>query len=171
MNSFVQRHSQSVMGVLSGFDRLLFRGTIRMLATAKGLMGYLWAGQMLLKDFGNWSQQLTERVKEESLQVARDAGRPVIYLNDNSLRKEDLARSIARRDGIDRGLVCVLSAVEPCWSYDIHRNRAQKKLQLVSRQRKCLHLYHYHIHEQFGLSHARLQTWLPFNIRVCLNGR
>jgi hypothetical protein len=171
MNAFLQRHQSSVMGMLSGFDRLLFRGTLRFLATAKGLMGYLWSVKTLLKDFGDWSLQLTEQVKRDSLQVATDAGRPVVYVIDPSARKEELALEIARRDKIDRGLVCVLTAVEPCCSYDIHRNREKKKLELVARQRKCLHLYHYQVHPQFGLMHARLQTWLPFNVKVCLNGR
>jgi hypothetical protein len=171
MNSFVQRHASSVIGVLSGFDRLLFRGTLRMLATAKGLMGYLWSTQTLLKNFGQWSEQLTAKVREESEQAVRKAGRPIVYINDPSARKEDIARDIARRDGIDQGVVCMLTAVEPCWSYDIHRSREKKKLELVCRQRKCLHLYHYQIHPQLGLMHARLQTWLPFNVKVCLNGR
>src|SRR5215831_18000502 len=75
MNSFVQRHSSSVIGVLSGFDRLLFRGTLRMLATARGLMGYLWSTQTLLKDFGQWSERLTGQVREQSEQTVRNAGR------------------------------------------------------------------------------------------------
>jgi hypothetical protein len=171
MKEFVQRHCASVIGTLSGFDRLLFRGTQRMLATVRGMMNYLWARQVRLTEFGDWSQELTGQVRAESEQVAADAGRPVLYLNDPSARKEDLAREIARRDKIDSGLVCVLSAVEPCWSYDIHRDRANKKLVLVSRRRKCLHLYHYLMHEELGLMHVRLQTWLPFNLKVCLNGR
>jgi hypothetical protein len=171
MNPFLQRHADSVTGMLSGFDRLLFRGTLRMLATARGLMGYLWSLQVLLKEFGGWSQELTQRVRAASEQVAHDAGRPIIYLNDPSIRKEDLARQIARRDKIDGGLICVLSAVEPCWSYDLHRNRDKKKLELVCRWRKCLHLYHYRIHPRLGFMHGRLQTWLPFNVKICLNGR
>jgi hypothetical protein len=171
MNGFVQRHASSVIGVLSGFDRLLFRGTLRMLATAKGLMGYLWSTQTLLKDFGQWSEQLTAQAREGSEQAVRKAGRPIVYINDPSARKEDLARDIARRDGIDQGVVCMLTAVEPCWSYDIHRSREKKKLELVCRRRKCLHLYHYQMHPRLGLMHARLQTWLPFNVKVCLNGR
>src|SRR5438876_4405626 len=114
MNAFLQRHQSSVMGMLSGFDRLLFRGTLRFLATAKGLMGYLWSVRTLLKDFGDWSLQLTEQVKGDSLQVARDAGRPVVYVIDPWARKEEMALEIARRDKIDQGLVCVLSSVEPC---------------------------------------------------------
>jgi hypothetical protein len=157
--------------MLSGFDRLLFRGTLRMLATAKGLMGYLWSLQVLLKQFGDFSQHLTEQIRTASEQVAHDARRPIIYLNDPSIRKEDLARQIARRDRIDSGLICILSAVEPCWSYDLHRNRAKKKLELLCRWRKCLHLYHYRIDPQLGFMHGRLQTWLPFNVKICVNGR
>lgn len=171
MDSFVQRHASSVIGTLSGFDRLLFRGTLRRLASAKGLFSYLWMLKVLLKDFGDWSQDLTRQVRDCAEQVVREAGRPILYLRDSSLRKEELARRIARRDGIDRGLVCMLTAVEPCCSYDINRNRATRKLELVPRQRKCLHLYHYRIDPVFGFMHARLQTWLPFNLKLCINGR
>jgi hypothetical protein len=66
----------------------------------------------------------------------------VQYLTDSSVSKEDLAKQIATRDKVDRGLVCVFTSVEPCWSFEIHRNRAAKKLQLQSRRRKCLQLYH-----------------------------
>ena len=114
---------------------------------------------------------LTKQVKDQSLAVAEAAGRPVRYLADPSIRKEDLAREIARRDGIDKGLVCVFTAVESCRSFEIHRNRAGKRLELRSQNRRCLHVYHYMIHPQLGFLHARLQTWLPFTLSVCINGR
>jgi hypothetical protein len=101
----------------------------------------------------------------------RDAGRPVRYLPDPSASKEDLARAIAGRDGIGSGPVCLLSAVEPCWSFEVRRDRVAKKLVLEPRYRKCLHLYHYWMDERVGLVHVRVQTWLPLGVRVCLNGR
>jgi len=171
MLEFVQRHGSSVIGVLSGFDRLLFRGTLRRIANAAGLSSFLSHTGVLLKDFGKHSEKLTEQVKEASLAAAKEAGRPVRYLCNPSVRKEDIARDIARRDGISNGLICVLSAVEPCHSFEIHRDRAAKRLVLRSHQRRCLHLYHYLIHPQLGFLHARVQTWLPFNVSVCLNGR
>jgi hypothetical protein len=171
MNEFVQRNASSVIGMLSGFDRLLFRGTLRRIANAAGLSSFLSYTKVLLKDFGDHSMILTEQVKTASLAVAAKAGRPVQYLPDPSVRKEDLAREIAQRDKIDSGLVCVFTAVEPCWSFEIHRNRAAKKLELRSRQRRCLHLYHYMIHPQLGFLHARVQTWFPFTVGVCINGR
>ncbi len=171
MKTFVQRHCASVIGVLNGFDRVLFRGTHRILATAKGMMNYLWDKKVLLKDFGDWSNDLTKQIRARSEQVAHDGGRPVRYVNDSSLRKEQIAQEIAARDKIEHGLVCVLTAVEPCWSYTLRRDRGQKRLVLVSQRRKCLHLYHYLMHEELGLMHIRVQTWLPFNVKICLNGR
>jgi hypothetical protein len=61
--------------------------------------------------------------------------------------------------------------VEPCQAFDLYRNREQKRLQLVSRQRKCRFFYFYFIDREFGLMHVRLQSWIPFGVQVCLNGR
>jgi hypothetical protein len=36
---------------------------------------------------------------------------------------------------------------------------------------KCLHYYFYFLHPIFGLMHLRLQSWFPFLVNVCLNGR
>jgi hypothetical protein len=171
MLKFLQQHAASVIGVISGFDRLRFRGTWLRIANVAGLGSFLHYMGVLLKDAGQWMESRTEQVKKASLAVADRLGRPVVYVNDPSAKKEDMAREIAVRDGIKEGLVCVLTAVEPCVSFDIQRNRAKKQLELVSRWRKCLHLYHYYQHPQFGLMHMRLQTWFPFNVWCCVNGR
>ena len=171
MKEFVRRHAASVTGVISGFDRLRFRGTWRLGASVRGLRRFMSHVGVLLKDAGQWMNECTEQVKKASLAVADAQGRPVEYVNDPSARKEDIAREIAERDGITEGLVCVLTAVEPCSSFDIQRNREKKQLELVSRRRKCLHLYHYYQHPSFGLMHMRLQTWFPFTLWCCVNGR
>ena len=46
-----------------------------------------------------------------------------------------------------------------------------KRLSPVVEERKCLHLYHYYEHPVFGRCHLRLQSWYPFTVDVCLNGR
>jgi hypothetical protein len=61
--------------------------------------------------------------------------------------------------------------VEPCRTFDIFRNRDTQRLELVLRDRQCLHLYHYAIHPRFGFMYARLQTWFPFAIQIGINGR
>lgn len=171
MERFVSRHADAVIGTLSGFDRLVFRGTLRRLAHCSGMMAYLWAARVLLKDFGGHAQELSRQVKEASETLAQQSGRPLRYLASSALSKEAIAREIAQADRIEQGLVCILTAVEPCLSYEIVRNRAAKRLELQARRRKCLYLYHYTIDPLLGFMNARIQTWFPFSIQVCLNGR
>ena len=45
------------------------------------------------------------------------------------------------------------------------RVKPSKHLLLISKERKCLHLYYYYQDREFGLMHIRLETWLPFTIR------
>jgi hypothetical protein len=156
---------------LSGFDRLVFRGTLRQIAFVAGLMGFLWKRRVLLKEFGAWAQTQTKRLIETSREEAERLRRPIVYLPSSRTDKEAEARKIAARDGVTEGLIAVLECVEPFQGFEIYRNRDAKKLQLVPRIRKCKVLYHYFIDPVFGFMNARIQTWLPFNVQICINGR
>jgi hypothetical protein len=171
MQSFLTKFGAVVRGVLSGFDRLFFRGTLRNLAYTRGLQHYLWANRIPYKDFADHSLEVTARLEEASLHQARQLGREIRYLNSAQHRKEDIAREIAARDRIKNGLICVLRSVDPCMSFQITKNYKTRKLEIHYRRRKCIHLYHYQIHPLFGFMHTRIQTWFPFRIYVCLNGR
>lgn len=171
MHEFIAKHQDKIAGTLSGFDRLVFRGHLRSIGHPQGMMSYLWTNQVFLKNFGDHVEKVTERVKEASLAAAKACRRPVKYLNSSQLNKETIARDILAQDGIRAGLVCVLSCLEPCWKFEIHRNRMTKKLELKLRPGKCLFLYHYQVHPVFGFLNARIQTWFPFSIQICLNGR
>jgi hypothetical protein len=142
-----------------------------MISFVNGMGSFLCRSGVLLKNFGAYADSLTRTLMSASLAEAERFGRPVVYLESAATDKEQEARAIAQRDKITDGLVCILKSVEPCQGFDIHRSRAEKRLVLVSRRRKCLHLYHYFIDPFFGWMHARIQTWLPFTIQVCINGR
>lgn len=171
MKNFMGVIGKNVLGVLSGFDRLVLRGTMRMIAHTSGMLKFLSSVGVLLKDFGPYVERTSMRLKEASTAAARASGRPVEYLPSAQGSKEEVALKIATRDAIRQGLIAVLSAVEPCVSFEIHRNRQERVLELRAVHRKCLFLYHYFIHPIFGFMHARIQTWFPFTIQVCLNGR
>ncbi len=171
MLSFLSRFGSLVRGVLSGFDRLSLCGSLRNLAYCRGLQAYLWAQRIPYKDFADHSQKVSARLEDASLRQARALGREIRYLNSSQHCKEAIARQIAARDHIRNGLICVLRSVDPCLSFQITKNRDTKKLEIHYRERKCLHLYHYQIHPVFGFMHTRIQTWFPFRIYVCLNGR
>lgn len=171
MQEFLQKHAPVVTGCLKGFDRLVFRGTLRRLAYVDGLMSYLGFLGVLLKDFGALVLKWTEQVKTAAIDAVESCGRPVIYMRSGQTSKEDTARRIAERDGIREGLVCMLTAVESCQTVELHRNRERKRLELRMCERKCLHMYRYEIHPRLGFIHVRMQTWLPFSVQVYLNGR
>ena len=171
MKEFVRRHAAAVIGILSGFDRILFRGALRALMYEGGMMGYLSGANVRLTEFGAHAERVTAQVRAACVSVAERAQRPVIYLSSARTSKEDQARVIAARDRIDTGLICIFKSVEPCLSYEIHRNREKQWLELKLTERKCLHYYQYWMHPRLGLMHARIQTWFPFTIHVCLNGR
>jgi len=168
---FIQRFGDKITGVLSGFDRLVLRGSLLAIVPVEGMKRVLWLKNILLKDFGRWAERMTAQLKEASLKAARDQQRPIVYLQSASTDKEEVARKIATKDGITTGLVGVLKCLEPCNSFEIHRNPQTHKLELIGRMRKGLVLYHYWIDPQFGWMNARIQSWLPFSIQVCLNGR
>ena len=171
MKRFIAKHADKITGVLSGFDRLVLRGTLRPIAYVDGLKRLFWRQNVLLKEFGPYAQRLTEQLREASLRQAKEQRRPITYLSSSQTNKEEVALRIAQEDGITKGLIAVLTCVEPCPGFEVYRNRDAKRLELVSRFRKGLTLYHYMIDPVFGFMNARIQTWLPFTIQICINGR
>ena len=171
MKRFIQQHADQISGVLSGFDRMRFRGTLRWLAYTPGMGRFLNHIGILLKDFKNYVQGVTNQIRDTTQQLAEDHGRPLRFLDSSRISKEETARQIAQRDNIQEGLVCIFSAVESCFSYEVHRNPERHWLELKGRNQKCLHYYFYLQHPQFGFMHLRLQTWFPLTIHIALNGR
>lgn len=171
MDAFIQKYQKDVTGVLSGWDRVRIRGMQRILANVGGMMSYLSHVGVRLKDFGAFVERTCLRVREASEEAARRLDRPVQYLFSAAVDKYQEAQNIAQRDQVQEGLVCVFSCVEPCLAYQLRSDRATKTLGLQMASRKCVHLYHYWMHKDFGLMHARLQTWFPFTLEVCFNGR
>ena len=80
MRSFIQAHMSKVIGMISGWDRLRFRGTVRLLAHVAGLMRFLSYTGRLLKDFGGHAEAMSRQTRAASLAVAEAAGRPVVHL-------------------------------------------------------------------------------------------
>ena len=171
MNAFLRAFAGIVLGVLHGFDRLVFRGHLRKLTTVQGMECHLHANHVLYKDFEAYVQQKTRQLIESSLDTARSLQRPVIYLESSRLSKEEEAAKIAARDGISAGLICVFKCVEPCWTFEMHRNRERKLLEVQGKFGKCSFLYHYYQHPDWGAMYARVQTWFPFAMQIGINGR
>src|SRR4030042_4327696 len=56
MNRFEEKYNENLLGVISGFDRLVLKGTLRPLSYPAGMMNLLFEKEVLLKDFGPYVQ-------------------------------------------------------------------------------------------------------------------
>jgi hypothetical protein len=171
MLRFFQRFQSEVVGILHGLDRIRFRGTKRFVSTLRGMAEYLWKRQIRLKDFSGYAQAVTQTLRAGVQEQAAAWGHPIDYLNSYSISKEDKALELANQRGLSQGLVAILSCVERCQSFTVRRDALSRKLQLCCIPMKCLFYYHYFLDPVFGLLHVRTQTWFPFTVHVCLNGR
>jgi hypothetical protein len=170
VNAFLQKFALLVAGVLQGFDRLVFKGKLRQLYAPDGMHCLLGVNHIPRSDFKAYARNLTAKVLDASLTAhGRELDR-YRYLRSSSTDKEQLARAIAAEHGVREGLVCVLQCVEPCWTFDKATN--VDGLPIIRGEKgKCSNLYHYYLHPQIGWMYVRLQTWLPFEIQVGINGR
>lgn len=80
-------------------------------------------------------------------------------------------RHLPRPSDSKEDLVCVLSAVEPGLFYGVAGNRQEQKLELRRKMRPALHYYFYWDHPALGLINARVASYFPYDVHICLNGR
>lgn len=175
MATFAEIQPEQTTGRLAMFDRVLFKGHLTGLYPKDAFARLLSKQGVLLKDFDQYVKSATEKVKAHAQSIAEQAGRPYMYLASATTQasgqsKEGLAREIAKRDGVQQGLICVLAVLELCGSFDVRGNHETHKKEVVYRQRKCLHFYFYYIDPEFGFMHVRLESWFPFQIQVYING-
>ena len=170
-NAFLAQHQADVIGVVSGLDRLRFKGSLPQLYQPRTMDAYLQVKKILFKDFKEFAVDLTQRIKAAALRMAEIAQRPFEYLRSSQSRKETLARELIKRDQLQEGLVGIFGCVEPCRTYFLRGNRQTQKLEFTLESGKCQHFYFYHLHREFGLMHLRLQSWFPFQVHICINGR
>ena len=173
MGSFERVHAGQVTGTLVMFDRMIFKGHLLAFYKQDGARCFLWSQGVPLKEFAPWAKATTAMIAEHARSLATSAGRPVINADSapSELRKEEIARSIAERDGITDGIVCLISAMQPCRSFQVSRNGTTGRLQMRSRPRKCLHHYLYLVDDEFGFMHVCIQGWMPWEIQIYVNGR
>ena len=175
MTTFESVHESRVVGKLVAIDRLILKGHLNGWMPKGAFARFLLVKSVLLVAFKGYVSRVTGQLKAHAMALAAKAGRSYEYLErahtaGSGSSKEELARAIAERDGIQEGLIAVFSAVEPCMSFNVRGNRETHKLEVVRGARKCLHFYFYIMDREFGFMHVRLQSWFPFNIQVYVNG-
>lgn len=171
MESFLKQHGARIVGVLTGFDRIVFRGTLRNLSYVAGMESFLGFHDAAFSRFGKFVQEASDRVRQHAREFARKHGRRYIHIESPQVSKEEWASHIAEQDGIQDGLVCVFGCTEVCQAYEYVPDKSRTGPWLRKKTRQCLHVYFYFMDREFGLTYVRLQTWFPMDIQIGVNGR
>jgi len=167
MKDFVETHQTKIKGVLSCFDRMLFRGYLP-LQCGSQMASFLNQQSIPFRNLKDFLTEHSLMLKSHAMKMAQEAGRPYEYLR-NKIPMERKAKELADKDGIEKGLVCVFSILEPCrtFSFKFHKGGAFAH----SARRKCLHLYYYFMEPGFGMIHVKIQTWFPMMMQIYVNGQ
>src|SRR5215468_7351849 len=103
MDQFIAKHADNLQGVLSCFDRVLFRGYLPFFSSW-AMASFLETRRVHRRDVKRCVLTQACWLKDHARQMAAREGRPYQYFGERT-RKEDLAREVAERDGIQEGLV------------------------------------------------------------------
>ena len=167
LSRFVTKFTDSIVAVLSCFDRVIFKGHLP-INNGKALEGFV---DHVLKirrcDFMDFAQEKSEALVEHAKRLAQEAGAEYHHLQ-GKVRKDKLVDEILRKRPILEGLICALCCMECCPSFRLASGKGRPRLVNARRQQRVL--YFYFLDPQLGLIHVRLTTWFPFTLQVYVNG-
>jgi hypothetical protein len=163
---FAVKHQDKISGILSCFDRVIFRGYLP-LSYPKGMSGFLYQQKVLLKNFKDYAPAIAERIKEHVKALVEQAGAVYRHLPSKE-PMEAQARRIVQEKGIREGIVCAYSQLETCSSFRFQVSGGLPGLRLDFR--RCLVIYVFVMHAVLGLIHVKIHTWFPLTMQVYVNG-
>lgn len=163
---FIAKNKDRIHGVLSCFDRVIFRGHLP-LSYPQGLAGFLYEQNVLLKHFKDYAPQIAERVKTHVKALVQRAAATFRHLVSKQ-PMEELARRLVAEKKITAGIVCGFSQLETCRTFRLQYHQDHPRLR--HDRRKCLALYVFLMHPVLGLIHVKILTWFPLLMQVYVNG-
>ena len=102
-NLIVRENESRVAGVLSGWDRLVFRGCGTMLSYLDAMLLWTLRVGILLKDYSERALALSQEMKQACRREAKLNDRPVQYLASSGVRKDELAGRFSKSPPFQKG--------------------------------------------------------------------
>ena len=117
MQGFVDRRQDRITGVLTGLDRVLFRGNLQSMSCLYRLDRFLLRRRIPQKDFGSVVPTISGRVKTSATAFADENDRPSLHIHSPSAGKKAFVQRIIQHGNVTEGLVCVRGCVEVYYSF------------------------------------------------------
>ena len=108
MDTLFHKLGDKIKGVLEGFDRIVFKGSIRNIAYALGMEKFINMHGVLNKDYRDYvTKQSTVIIENAEEYAKRLTGTEIQYLASSNIRKETIAHEQQNKLGIQEGLIGV----------------------------------------------------------------
>jgi len=118
MNPFIERHQDSISGVLSCFDRVVITSIWSEIGHAKAMGGYLGYHEIGLFDLPRWAEPLREEQRENAERLAAEAELQIEFIRKlKAFCKEAQTKEILAERRKHPGLAHLFSPMESCPSY------------------------------------------------------
>src|SRR3990172_9611612 len=92
MNSLIKKFSEIVKGVLTGFDRIVFKGSILPLMYTQGMVDFCHSRRILNKEYKDWMTSQSATIVKDAMVYAQSQGGQKIIPFGSSQRKDEVAR-------------------------------------------------------------------------------
>jgi hypothetical protein len=165
---FETKFASLISGVLSCFDRMIFKGYLPLCRLSELERFVDCELNMRRMDFiKQAAPRYADRLVEHAQQYAAQHGRRYEY-SGRKLDKDRWAKRQLAESPVKEGLVGVLCTKEVCPTFQLVRGPRRPEFRPAQVPQRVL--YYYILDAQLGLIHVRIQTWLPFTVQVYANG-
>lgn len=171
MEDFINKFKDRIIGVQHGFDHILIRGYIRDFHINQRFNYYICQEGYLLKTYKDFVLKKRDELKLHIDKIAEETGCYREFITSPKREKLDIAKEISAKNPEKEGLICILSSVEPCHAMTVRKNLKSGMLERKNELRKCTHHYFYYNDREFGIMFVKLQSWLPYTIKIYINGK
>lgn len=157
----------STTGVLSCFDRVIFKGYLPFHGDAE-LNSWVDHGlRVRRKDFLQHLESRSDELVKHAKDMADAAGRPYEY-HQGYFQKDAYIQKLLTTDPVTEGLIAVRCTQEVCRTVKIVHGQERPRLTYAKRPQRVL--YYYYQDAIFGLMYIRVESWFPYTIQVYVNG-
>ena len=172
MDTLLSKFNSIVNSVIVGFDRIVFKGIIPSIMFSAGIQSFLISRNVLNKDFKTYAMAQSHAIIASAEEISKEqCGCGIAYIPSINVRKEELAHKRQMENGVKEGLIGIWSCVESCNTFRSTYDPTQNYPFLRAVQSRCKHLYFYFDDPVYGFMSVRLQTWVPYEVQIALNGR
>jgi hypothetical protein len=168
---FIEKNQEQTLGLLHGFDRVVFRGYLSSFFVPTGMYYYLSQMGIKLTGYKNFVANQTSILRKHIEQLAGQLNIKIEYANNSKTNKDELAKAYLEKHPTKQGLIAIISCLELCPTFCLRGNYLKKELEIRKELGQHLHYYLYYMDQEFGWMHIKIQTYYPFTMQVYLNGR